>query len=59
MLVGVSGRSSALSCEVCEVWVHTRCQGIRETEDPPDKFVCEACVKSGADAGDGKGHRRK
>jgi hypothetical protein len=48
-----------ISCEVCEVWVHTRCQGIRETEDPPDKFVCEACVKSGADAGDGKGHRRK
>eukprot|EP00898_Chlorokybus_atmophyticus_P005645 jgi/Chlat1/6081/Chrsp4S06352 len=37
-------------CDVCEVWQHTRCNGI--TEDslaPPPQFVCSDCLVSLAD----------
>eukprot|EP00793_Prasinoderma_coloniale_P003035 PRCOL_00006502-RA len=34
-----------VSCEVCEVWVHTRCEGVPESDAPPTSFVCEPCKR--------------
>ncbi|WCJ42195.1 PHD finger protein At1g33420 [Euphorbia peplus] len=36
-----------LACDVCNVWQHTRCSGILDSESVPAKFVCHGCsVKS-------------
>ncbi|KAK1310935.1 PHD finger protein [Acorus calamus] len=33
-----------LTCDTCGVWRHTRCVGIRDSEEVPPKFVCAKCV---------------
>ncbi|XP_022879695.1 PHD finger protein MALE MEIOCYTE DEATH 1 [Olea europaea var. sylvestris] len=35
-----------VSCDICEIWQHTRCSGIEDTEVVPQLFVCEACCTS-------------
>ena len=32
-----------VECEVCNVWLHTRCQGIPDADSIPDDFVCSHC----------------
>ncbi|KAK8556614.1 hypothetical protein V6N13_064637 [Hibiscus sabdariffa] len=32
-----------LACDVCGVWQHTRCSGIKDSEAVPAKFVCNRC----------------
>lgn len=32
-----------LACDVCEVWQHTRCSGINDSDAVPAKFVCYRC----------------
>ena len=34
-----------VSCDVCEVWEHTRCVGIRDDAPVPSRWVCELCRK--------------
>ncbi|TYJ15255.1 hypothetical protein E1A91_A10G172300v1 [Gossypium mustelinum] len=35
-----------LACDVCGVWLHTRCFGINESDAVPAKFVCSRCKES-------------
>ncbi|KAJ4962060.1 hypothetical protein NE237_021970 [Protea cynaroides] len=35
-----------VACDICEVWQHTRCDGIDDSEAPPLLFVCERCRTS-------------
>ncbi|XP_060183792.1 PHD finger protein MALE MEIOCYTE DEATH 1 [Lycium barbarum] len=35
-----------ISCDICEIWQHTRCCGIEDSEAVPPLFVCEACCNS-------------
>lgn len=35
-----------LACDTCGVWQHTRCAGIDDCDEIPEKFVCMRCVKS-------------
>ena len=35
-----------VSCDICEVWQHTRCSGIEDTETVPPLFVCKKCCSS-------------
>ncbi|XP_043722087.1 PHD finger protein MALE MEIOCYTE DEATH 1 [Telopea speciosissima] len=35
-----------VACDICEVWQHTRCGGIEDSEAPPLLFVCERCRTS-------------
>jgi len=35
-----------VSCDICEIWQHTRCCGIEDSEVVPPLFVCEACCTS-------------
>ncbi|KAL5102137.1 hypothetical protein RYX36_006464 [Vicia faba] len=35
-----------VSCDICEVWQHTRCCGIDDTETVPPLFVCTVCCDS-------------
>ncbi|KAL1149290.1 hypothetical protein V6Z11_A10G182600 [Gossypium hirsutum] len=35
-----------LACDVCGVWLHTRCFGINESDAVPAKFVCTRCKES-------------
>ncbi|XP_062194653.1 PHD finger protein PERSISTENT TAPETAL CELL 1 [Phragmites australis] len=30
-------------CDICEVWQHTRCAGIKDIEDVPHVFLCSRC----------------
>ncbi|KAL6846238.1 hypothetical protein ACP4OV_023686 [Aristida adscensionis] len=30
-------------CDICEAWQHTRCAGIKDTEDVPHVFLCNRC----------------
>jgi len=30
-------------CDICEAWQHTRCAGIKDTDDAPHVFVCNRC----------------
>lgn len=46
-----------VSCEMCEVWVHTRCEGVPEADAPPESFICEQCAR--AQRGGSKRQRRK
>ncbi|KAF3649724.1 putative PHD finger protein MALE MEIOCYTE DEATH 1-like isoform X2 [Capsicum annuum] len=32
-----------VACDICEIWQHTRCCGIEDSEAVPSLFVCEAC----------------
>lgn len=33
-----------LACDTCSVWQHTRCNGIRDTDEAPETFVCMKCA---------------
>ncbi|EOY16518.1 RING/FYVE/PHD zinc finger superfamily protein, putative [Theobroma cacao] len=35
-----------VSCDICEVWQHTRCCGIEDSEAVPPLFVCPGCCAS-------------
>ncbi|OMO50798.1 Zinc finger, PHD-type [Corchorus capsularis] len=35
-----------LACDVCGVWQHTRCSGIKDSDAVPAKFVCYRCRES-------------
>lgn len=35
-----------LACDVCNVWQHTRCSGISDSDSVPVRFVCQRCRKS-------------
>nr|XP_023897065.1 PHD finger protein MALE MEIOCYTE DEATH 1-like [Quercus suber]POE55257.1 phd finger protein male meiocyte death 1 [Quercus suber] len=35
-----------VACDICEVWQHTRCCGIEDTETVPPLFVCSRCCVS-------------
>ncbi|TVU09761.1 hypothetical protein EJB05_43256 [Eragrostis curvula] len=30
-------------CDICEAWQHTRCAGIKDTEEVPHVFLCSRC----------------
>jgi hypothetical protein len=32
-----------VSCDVCEVWQHTRCNRIGDKEHVPSTFLCSGC----------------
>lgn len=32
-----------IACDKCEVWQHTRCIGISDSEDVPPEYMCEDC----------------
>ncbi|KAJ4799242.1 PHD finger protein [Rhynchospora pubera] len=34
-----------LACDRCGVWQHTRCSGIKDSDEVPATFVCRKCVK--------------
>ncbi|XP_026446219.1 PHD finger protein At1g33420-like [Papaver somniferum] len=33
-----------LACDGCEVWQHTRCAGIHDSDAVPDQFICGRCA---------------
>lgn len=35
-----------IACDTCEVWQHTRCNGIGDSETVPPLFVCTGCCDS-------------
>ncbi|TKY56679.1 PHD finger protein MALE MEIOCYTE DEATH 1 [Spatholobus suberectus] len=35
-----------VACDICEVWQHTRCCGIEDSETVPPLFVCTGCCDS-------------
>lgn len=35
-----------VSCDICEIWHHTRCCGIDDSQAVPQMFICEACCSS-------------
>ncbi|KAK7276206.1 hypothetical protein RIF29_17342 [Crotalaria pallida] len=35
-----------VACDICEVWQHTRCSGIDDSETVPPLFVCTGCCDS-------------
>lgn len=35
-----------VACDICEVWQHTRCHGIQDSEIVPLLFVCPGCCTS-------------
>ncbi|KAG4964035.1 hypothetical protein JHK82_040703 [Glycine max] len=35
-----------VACDICEVWQHTRCYGIDDSETVPPLFVCTGCCDS-------------
>ncbi|KAK3039344.1 hypothetical protein RJ639_028744 [Escallonia herrerae] len=35
-----------VACDMCEVWQHTRCNGIDDSEAVPPLFVCSRCCTS-------------
>ncbi|CAL0315703.1 unnamed protein product [Lupinus luteus] len=39
-----------VACDICEVWQHTRCCGIDDSETVPPLFVCTGCCDSVAPA---------
>ncbi|XP_050227365.1 PHD finger protein MALE MEIOCYTE DEATH 1 [Mercurialis annua] len=40
-----------IACDICEVWQHTRCNGIDDSETVPPLFVCRSCCDSMTDSG--------
>ncbi|CAN0897401.1 PHD finger protein MALE MEIOCYTE DEATH 1 [Linum grandiflorum] len=43
-----------VACDVCEVWQHTRCVGIDDSEKAPPLFVCSGCCVVLQEEGAGK-----
>ena len=43
MMMGIK---KMVSCDICEVWQHTRCCGIDDSETVPLQFVCTGCCDS-------------
>lgn len=39
-----------LACDKCSIWQHTRCVGIKRTDEIPAKFLCERCLGSCAES---------
>ncbi|KAG9129203.1 hypothetical protein Leryth_006405 [Lithospermum erythrorhizon] len=35
-----------VACDICEIWQHTRCIGIDDSEEVPPLFICETCCTS-------------
>ena len=35
------------ACDVCGVWMHTRCQGMSDAQPIPNVFICEKCSQLG------------
>jgi hypothetical protein len=35
-----------LACDTCGVWQHTRCAGIDNCDEIPEKFECMRCINS-------------
>ncbi|XP_061357149.1 PHD finger protein MALE MEIOCYTE DEATH 1-like [Gastrolobium bilobum] len=35
-----------VACDICEVWQHTRCCGIHDSETVPPLFMCSSCCDS-------------
>lgn len=35
-----------VSCDICEIWLHTRCCGIDDSQAVPQMFICETCRAS-------------
>lgn len=33
-----------VACDVCGVWMHTRCHGMPDSEPIPEEFVCTKCA---------------
>ncbi|CAI0400358.1 unnamed protein product [Linum tenue] len=46
-----------VACDVCEVWHHTRCVGIDDSEKAPPLFVCSGCCVALGGEEDGGGGR--
>ncbi|XP_052142719.1 PHD finger protein At1g33420 [Oryza glaberrima] len=44
-----------LACDVCGVWQHTRCSGISDFDDVPEKFICRKCASPRRGKGRGGG----
>ena len=36
-----------IACDVCQTWMHTRCQHIPDEAPVPDVFICLMCTKRG------------
>ncbi|EYU30865.1 hypothetical protein ABFS82_08G214100 [Erythranthe guttata] len=39
-----------VACDICEIWQHTRCGGIEDSDAVPRLFVCDACCTALAPA---------
>ena len=39
-----------IACDVCEVWMHTRCVGISDSENTPRRWTCKECIEDEAEA---------
>lgn len=35
-----------VACDICEVWQHTRCNGIEDSGTVPPLFICAGCCDS-------------
>ncbi|KZV49766.1 PHD finger protein MALE MEIOCYTE DEATH 1 [Dorcoceras hygrometricum] len=35
-----------VSCDICEIWQHTRCNGVEDTDNVPRLFVCDVCCSN-------------
>ncbi|XP_075494147.1 PHD finger protein MALE MEIOCYTE DEATH 1 [Primulina tabacum] len=35
-----------VSCDICEIWQHTRCNGVEDTDTAPRLFVCDICCSN-------------
>ena len=48
-------------CEACDVWKHTRCEGVPDDAAAPAHFVCADCVaqRAGGGAGAAEGGRKR
>lgn len=44
-----------MACDVCGVWQHTRCSGISDFEEVPEKFTCRKCASPRRGKGRGGG----
>lgn len=35
-----------ISCDACQVWMHTRCNGIPDSQQVPARFTCQRCLNA-------------
>lgn len=40
-------------CDKCEVWMHTRCVGVRDEDAPPARWCCPGCAPTTPRGGGG------